>query len=53
LPMMVCFGFPMVPRPFKPEHSSTKSVLLNPNHRHPNPPNDYFSKNLVRHECCQ
>ena len=43
VPMMVWFRFPMVPRPCKPEHSSTKSVLLNPNRCHPNPPNDNIS----------
>jgi hypothetical protein len=33
------------------ECSSTKSVLLNPNRRHPNPPNDIFSKELGAAMC--
>ena len=38
------FWFAMVPHPHTHTHeySSTKSVLLNPNRRHPNPPNDHF-----------
>ena len=35
------------------EYSSTKSVLLNPNRRHPNPPNNYFFRHWGRHVCSQ
>jgi hypothetical protein len=41
-PIIVFVGFAMVPHPHTHEYSSTKSVLLNPNRRHPNPPNDCF-----------
>ena len=36
-----------------PHYSSTKSVLLNPNHRQPNPPNDSFFGNFVANGCPQ
>ena len=36
-----------------PHYSSTKSVLLNPNRRQTNPPNDSFLKNWGPNVCCQ